>query len=68
MGPVALMRRFGTSQQRKTEKINVRVDESTRAAPESIKIAYGFSSDVNAIRGLITIAKNRGRLTTEVEG
>jgi hypothetical protein len=32
------------------------------------KLPYGFSNDADGILGLITIARNRERLTAEVEG
>ena len=54
--------------QRKTEQINFRIDEATRAALEEIKSTYGYSNDADAIRGLISFAKNQERLTAEVEG
>jgi len=54
--------------QRKTEQINFRIDEATRASLEEIKSTYGFSNDADAIRGLIILAKNQERLTAEVEG
>ncbi len=54
--------------QRKTEQINIRIDEATRAALEEIKSSYGYSNDANAIRGLIFLAKNQERLIAEIEG
>ncbi len=52
----------------KEDKIYARIDESLRESLEEVKQMYGFGSDSDAIRGLITIAKNREQLTAEVEG
>lgn len=52
----------------KEDKIYARIDESLRENLEEVKQVYGFGSDSDAIRGLITIAKNREQLTAEVEG
>lgn len=52
----------------KEDKIYARIDESLRGSLEEVKQIYGFGSDSDAIRGLITIAKNQERLTAEVEG
>lgn len=52
----------------KEDKIYARIDESLRESLEEVKRIYGFGSDSDAIRGLITIAKNQERITAEVEG
>lgn len=52
----------------KEDKVYARIDESLRESLEDVKQMYGFGSDSDAIRGLITLAKNREQLTAEVEG
>ena len=56
------------SKDKKEDKVEVRIDERTRAAFEEVKEIYGFKSDADALRGLIAILKNREKTVAEVEG
>lgn len=48
--------------------IDARIDERTRAAFEEVKEIYGFKTDADAIRGLISILHNREKTIAEIEG
>jgi len=46
----------------------VRLDSHLRASLDSIKEEYGFSTDSDALRGLIVLIKNKEIIASEVEG
>ncbi len=54
--------------QTKTEQINFRLDDTTRADLEKIKEIYGYPNDADAIRGMIKFLRNKEMLISEVEG
>jgi len=56
------------SKDKKEDKIEVRIDERTRAAFEEVKEIYGFKSDADAMRGIIAILHNREKTIAEIEG
>ena len=56
------------SRGKREDRIDVRIDERTRAAFEEVKEFYGFKGDADAIRGMIAILKNREKTVAEVEG
>ena len=53
---------------KREDRIDVRIDERTRAAFEAVKEIYGFKTDADAIRGIIAILYNRERTMAEIEG
>jgi len=53
---------------KREDRIDVRIDERTRAAFEAVKEIYGFKTDADAIRGIIAILHNREKTIAEIEG
>lgn len=53
---------------RKDDQISVRLDAGLRKALEDIKREYGYTTDSDAIRGLIMLIANKSIIAAEVEG
>ena len=53
---------------KKEDQISVRLDERSRASLEAIKEKYGFATDTDALRGLITLIHTKNVIAAEVEG
>ncbi len=53
---------------RKDDQISVRLDAGLRAALEDIKQEYGYTTDSDAIRGLIMLIANKNIIAAEVDG
>lgn len=57
-----------TSRAKREDRVDVRIDERTRAALEDVKEFYGFGTDADAIRGMIAITAGREKIIAEIEG
>lgn len=53
---------------KKEDQISVRLDDRLRASLDAIKEKYGYSTDSDALRGLIVLIHNKNIIAAEVEG
>lgn len=53
---------------KKEDQISVRLDSKLRASLDEIKEEYGYLTDSDALRGLISLVHNKNIIAAEVEG